>query len=103
MRLPLILAAAALPLVATSASAQTLSCTEFRALSVERQIAVVVENDYAPDRPRDTARSTSLDNTITEARRRPDSVAQQIRDICQEQPELSAQAAAREAATNRGG
>lgn len=103
MRLPLALAAGAFALSAAPAAAQNLSCNEFRALPIDRQIQVVVANDYAPDLPRKTARPTSLDNSIAEARRRPDAVAQQIRDICQEQPELSAQAAAREAATNRGG
>ena len=101
MRLPLAIAAVAL--FTAPAFAQDMSCADFTAMSVDEQVAAVAAMDGAstPTQPQDTAGSTSQDNAVTEARREPDAIAQQIRDICGENPNYTAMEAAREAATNR--
>ena len=101
MRLPLAIAAAAL--FAVPAYAQDMSCADFTAMSVDEQVAAVTQMDGAstPTQPQDTAGSTSQDNAQAEAQREPDAIAQQIRDICAEQPGYTMMQAAQEAATNR--
>ena len=101
MRLPLAIAAVAL--FTAPAFAQDMSCADFTAMSVDEQVAAVAAMDGAstPTQPQDSAKPTSQDNQVDEARREPDAIAQQIRDICGEKPDYTAMQAAQEAATNR--
>ena len=97
MRLPL--AIAAIALFATPALAQEMSCTDFIAMDLEARTAAVEAMEPLAQ-PQESAKSTSQDQQVTEARQEPDAVAVRIAEICERDSSMTVEDARKEAAEN---